>query len=134
MCRSSNLRARPRPRWGAASGDREDFGLIAAAFARDDAVRRIGAAAQDAIRNHIALDQQALDFLLPPAPPECGRVQRGDGGSRVTGGRFGRATPRTAQAPASQLSHGQGEITKNGKSSARQESPSAADAHPRRRR
>ena len=77
-CRSSSRRASPRPLPRTRHRDREDLGLVRGAARHDEADGL--APARGAIRDHAAVGEQLLEFLLAPAAIERSRMQRGERG------------------------------------------------------
>ena len=68
----------PAPAPGARHRDGENLRLVGGAARHDEA--DAAASARRAIRDHVAVGQQLLEFLLAPAAIERGRMQRGERG------------------------------------------------------
>ena len=75
-CRSSSLRASPRPAPARATATERIS--ASSSTSRDMMKPAMADPLMRAMRDDVAVGQQALDFLLAPAAPERGGMQRGD--------------------------------------------------------
>ena len=85
--------------------DREDFRFVRDQPRHDEAGER--ASGKRAVRDHVSVEQQAVDFLLAPAAMERGGVQRGDRGG-VAALRFGKLGLAAAEQLIEQRDHRRG--------------------------
>ena len=104
-CSVSSSRASPRPCAARADRDREDFRLVLDQPRHDEAGER--ASGERAVRDHVPVEQQAVDFLLAPAALERGGVQRGDRGGVAALG-FGQLRLAAAEQIGEKLDHRRG--------------------------